>query len=86
MVSLPGYGITNSTSYSDTSKVYAHTRGKQNSNTSLNGYTEVSFNFNLNPNYISNSDGSYTIQVIYRKDSSQHSNDDRGYVIIPKNQ
>ena len=86
MVSMPGYGITNSTSYSDTSKVYAHTRGKQNSDTSLNGYTEVSFNFNLNTGYISNSDGSYTIQVIYRKDSSQHSNDDRGYVIIPKNQ
>lgn len=85
MVSNPGYGITNSTSYSDTTFVYAHTRGKQNSNTSLDGYTEVSFNFNFT-DYISNSDGSYTIQVIYRKDSSQHSNDDRGYVIIPKNQ
>lgn len=85
MVSNPGYGITNNTSYSDTTQVYAHTRGNQNADTSINGYTEVSFNFALN-NYISNSDGSYTIQVIYRKDNSQHTNDDRGYVIIPKNQ
>lgn len=27
-----------------------------------------------------------SITIVYRKDSSSHSGDDRGYVLIPKNQ
>lgn len=36
---------------------------------------------------IINIDGDkHTITIVYRKDSSSHSGDDRGYVLIPKNQ
>ena len=56
---------------------YASTSGKQNSGTQLYNYTPVTFN-NLN---ISTS---YTIYVVYTKDGSLDSNDDRGYVLIPK--
>ena len=78
MVSQLDKTLTYSSSYSDTTLVKAHTRGKQQSGTALSNYTLVEF---------TNIDGgAHTIQIIYRKDSSQNSNDDRGYVIIPRNQ
>ena len=65
-------------SNSSHSSVYAHTDDKATSNTSINGYTLVEF---------TNIDGgAHRISVGYYKDSSQNSNDDRGYVLIPKNQ
>ena len=54
------------------------TKGNQNSSTSINGYTLVEFN-NIDG-------GSHRISVIFTKDSSQSTNDDKGYVLIPKNQ
>ena len=75
--------ITNNTSYSDTSLVKAHTRGSSTSNTELSGYIKVDY---TGLDVVGSDTGSYNICVIYRKDGSQHNNDDRGYVIIPKNQ
>lgn len=56
---------------------YANTSGKQNSGTQLYNYTPVTFK-NLNKST------SYTIYVVYTKDSTLDRNDDRGYVLIPK--
>lgn len=70
--------LTYSSSYSDTTLVKAHTRGNQKSGTTINDYTLVEFT-NI-------PSGTHRIQIIYRKDSSSHSGDDRGYVLIPKNQ
>ena len=53
----------------------AHTSGKQNSGTTLSSYTAV--------NYTGLS-GNDTIYIVFRKDSSDASGDDRGYVLIPK--
>ena len=78
MVSQLDKTLTYSSSYSDTTLVKAHTRGNQQSGTALSNYTLVEF---------TNIDGgSHTIQIIYRKDSSVDNNDDRGYVIIPREQ
>ena len=78
MVSQLDKTLTYSSSYSDTTLVKAHTRGNQKSGTTINDYTLVEFT-NID-------DGSHRIQIIYRKDSSSHSGDDRGYVLIPRNQ
>ena len=78
MVSQLDTTITNSSSYSDTSLVKAHTRGKSSSTTSISGYTLVEFT--------EIPEGKHRITVLYRKDSSSHSGDDRGYVLIPKEQ
>lgn len=64
--------------YSNTSVVKAHTRGNQKSGTTLADYTLVTFD-NLDG-------GEHTITIKYGKDSSADSGDDRGYVLIPKNQ
>ena len=78
MVSQLDKTLTYSSSYSNTTLVKAHTRGNQKSGTTINDYTLVEF---------TNIDGgSHRIQIIYRKDSSSHSGDDRGYILIPKNQ
>ena len=77
MVSQLDKTLTYSSSYSDTALVKAHTRGNQKSGTTINDYTLVEFT-NI-------PSGSHRIQIIYRKDSSSHSGDDRGYVLIPKN-
>ena len=53
----------------------AHTRGKQNSGTALSNYTAV--------NYTGLS-GTDIIYIVFRKDGSGASGDDRGYVLIPK--
>ena len=54
------------------------TSGIQNSGTALSSYTKVT--------YSGIDGGSHRITVTYRKDYSQHSGTDRGYLIIPKNQ
>ena len=78
MVSQLDKSITNNTSYSDSTSVKGHTRGKQQSGTTIDKYTLIEF---------TNIDGNeHRIQVIYQKDSSSNSGDDRGYVLIPKNQ
>ena len=78
MVSQLDKTLTYSSSYSDTTLVKSHTRGNQKSGTTINDYTLVEFT-NI-------PSGTHRIQIIYRKDSSSHSGDDRGYVLIPKNQ
>lgn len=78
MVSQLDKTITNDSSYSDTTLVKAHTRGTQQSGTSISNYTLVEFT--------GIDKGSHRITIVYRKDGSQHSNQDRGYVLIPKGQ
>ncbi len=54
----------------------AHTRGKKTVGTAISNHTAVTFN---------NLDGEeHTITIIYQKDSSTNSSDDRGYVLVPK--
>jgi hypothetical protein len=78
MVSQLDKTLTYSSSYSDTSLVKSHTRGSQNSGTSIGSYKLVEF---------TNIDGGeHTIQIIYRKDSSVNNGNDCGYVLIPKEQ
>ena len=77
MVSQPDKNITSSTSYSDTTLVKAHTRDKQSAITTIDGYTHVEFTGLEQSNH--------RITVVYRKDNSSNNNDDRGYVLIPKN-
>ena len=62
----------------DISSVKTSTCGNQKSGTSLSSYTKVTFT-NIGG-------GQHRIMVVYKKDYSQHSNDDKGYVLIPKNQ
>ena len=78
MVSQLDKTITGSSSYSDTTLVKAHTRGNQQSGTTISNYTKVT--------YSNISSGTHRITIVYRKDTSQHSGTDRGYVLIPKNQ
>jgi hypothetical protein len=78
MVSQLDQTIDNNTKYSSTTLVKAHTRGKQKSGTAISNYTKVSFT--------GIDGGQHRITIVYRKDSSSHSGDDRGYVLIPKNQ
>lgn len=77
MVSQLDQTITGSTTYSDTTLVKAHTRGIQTSGTIISYYTEVK--------YTNIDGGSHRITILYRKDGSSHSFDDRGYVLILKN-
>ena len=56
----------------------ASTSGKQSSDASINGYTLVE--------YTNIDGGEHTITIGYRKDTSAHNNDDRGYLLIPKDQ
>lgn len=76
MISQLDKTITGSSSYSDTSLVNAHTRGNQQSGTELSNYTQVT--------YSGIDGGSHRITVVYRKDGSAHSGDDRGYILVPK--
>ena len=78
MVSQLDKTITGSSSYSDTTLVKAHTRGNQQSGTALTSYTLVE--------YTGITSGEHTITVVYRKDGSVNSGDDRGYVLIEKSQ
>ena len=76
MVSQLDQSITGSTSYSNTTLVKAHTRGNQQSGTALSNYTLVEFTGIWS--------WEHTITVVYRKDGSVNSGDDRGYVLIEK--
>jgi hypothetical protein len=58
--------------------VKSHTSGNQKSGTSISDYTLVE--------YTGLDGGEHRITVVYRKDSSSASGDDRGYLLIPKNQ
>ena len=78
MVSQLDQNITNDTSYSNTTLVKAHTRVNQQSGTAISNYTLVEFT--------GIDGGSHRITVVYRKDGSAHSGNDRGYVLIPKGQ
>ena len=59
-----------------TSGVKASTSGKQNSGTAIANYTKVT--------YDGLDGGSHYICIVYRKDGSVNSGNDRGYVLIPK--
>lgn len=69
--------IDGNTSYLYNEVVKAHTRTTQNSGTDFYSYTPVSFE-NIGG-------GEHTITIVYRKDSSGNSYDDRGYILIDKN-
>lgn len=58
--------------------VKANTSGNQNSGTSISDYTLVE--------YTGLDGGEHRITVVYMKDNSSASGDDRGYLLIPKNQ
>ena len=74
MVSQLDKTITGSSSYSDTTLIKAHTRNNQQSGTTISSYTLVEFD-NIDG-------GSHRITVLYRKDGSGNSYDDRGYLLI----
>ena len=76
MVSQLDQTINNSTSYSNTTLVKAHTRGNQQSGTALSNYKLVEF---TNINGVE-----HVITIVYRKDGTVNSGNDRGYVLIPK--
>ena len=56
--------------------VKAHTKGNQkNPANGISSFTAVDY---------ANDGGEHTIYITYRKDQSQHSNNDRGYIAIPE--
>ena len=63
---------------SSTSNIKATTKGNQQSGTALSSYTAVT--------YTNIGGGQRRIMVTYRKDVSVDSGDDKGYLLIPKNQ
>lgn len=71
---------TSSSVYKNTSYTYpnAHTRGKSTSGTELSNYTKVTIT--------DIPEGEHTIYVTYGKDGSGDNYDDKGYLLIPKNQ
>ena len=78
MVSQLDQSINNNTSYTNSTLVKANTYSNQHSGTSISDYTLVEF---------TDIDGlEHRITIVYRKDGSSDSGDDRGYVLIPKNQ
>ena len=78
MVSQLDTDIDNNTSYSNTNLVKAHTRSKSTSGTVISNYTLVEFT--------GMDCGHHRITIVYRKDGSGDSYDDRGYVLIPYEQ
>jgi hypothetical protein len=60
-----------------TTGVKAHTRGNQKSGQDLSSYTPVDYELD---------GGEHFIVVVYRKDSSAESGNDRGYVLVPYDQ
>jgi hypothetical protein len=77
MVSQLDVDINGNTSYQYNAAVKAHTRTAQNSGTDLYSYTPVT--------YENIGGGEHVITIVYRKDSSGNSYDDRGYILIDKN-
>ena len=62
----------------DNSTIKMTTEGIANGDTTLLGYTTVTFD-NIDK-------GSHVITIMYKKDVSSSQNSDRGYLLIPKNQ
>lgn len=62
----------------NSTNVIMTTSGKQNSGTSLSSYTEV--------NFTNIGGGEHRIMISFRKDNSVDKDDDRGYVLIPRDQ
>ena len=73
----PDIDISSNPSYT-TSGVKTHTRGKQQSGQAINNYLKVT--------YTGLNGGEHYIIVVYRKDTSVNSGNDRGYLLIPKEQ
>lgn len=63
------------TAYNTSGTVQAHTRGNQQSGTAISNYTKV--------DYVNNG-AEHFIYIVFRKDSSTHSNSDLGYFLIKK--
>ena len=60
-----------------TSAYQDRTYGSQTSGTDISNYKKVTY---------SNLDGGqHFVEILFRKDGSVNSNQDRGYVLIPKN-
>ena len=78
MVSQLDQTISGSTSPTNTTLVKTSTKGNQSSDASIKGYTLVEFT--------GIDECEHRITVVYRKDVSGNIGDDRGYVLIPKNQ
>lgn len=74
IVSKPDVTITNYTSY-NSPDVYAHTRGLSTSTTGISAYTKVTFT--------GLTTAEHNIMIVYRKDGSNSSGSDAGYVLIP---
>lgn len=68
---------TSNTPYSS-SEHQASTKGKQEPGTTIDNYIKVTFS--------GLTTGKHTVWVEYRKDGSENTGDDRGYVLIPKSQ
>jgi hypothetical protein len=79
MVSQLDTEISQSSDVNNTALVKAHTRGVQNSGTAISDYTLVEFTD-------IDTENAHRITVSFRKDGSGNSGDDRGYVLIPKEQ
>ena len=77
MVSQLDQTIDNNTSYSNSTLIKAHTQGNQKSGNTISDYTKVSFT--------GIDERQHRITIAYRKDSSGHIGDDRGYVLLLKN-
>ena len=77
MISQLDTVITGSTSYLYNAAVKAHTRTTQNSGTDIYSYTPVT--------YENIGGGEHFITIVYRKDESGNSYNDRGYILIDKN-
>lgn len=73
----PDIDVTSNPTYT-TSGVKATTRGKSTAGTALSNYTEV--------NYSGLNEEDHFICIVYRKDSSGHVGNDRGYLLVPKQQ
>ena len=68
--------INRNTAYSS-SDIKAHTRGNQQSGINLSNYKKVEFT--------GIGGGEHTITIVYQKDGSANNGNDRGYVLISKN-
>ena len=74
--------ITSWTANSSYNNSKDHTRGRQSGTTTINGYREVTFT--RADDGLSEDDTPHTFYIQFGKDGSQNSNDDRGYVLIPR--
>ena len=70
-----------SSAYND-SGTKANTKGNQQSGTTISSYTTVTFN--SSDDGLTDDETPHTFYIQYGKDSRTNSNDDRGYILIPK--